>query len=437
MSLQKQRLLVGWSKLVSSNLLAAIPFLLANAIAARSLGLSGFGQIAIVLAYTKVVDGIFNFQSVNVLTRFLTEALEDKNIPTFKGLVKAGFLVDFVTALIACGVAVIGLLLFHKVIGIEDEMLFYAALFCLVIPTRILGVTEAILRNFDKFWTIGFRQLILATLVACGWTVLAWQGFGPEAYLMVWFFAELVANAWFVSRSAAVLSDFGVMEVLKSEARAAIRQAQGFWKMLFQTNVTFGIRLLSQDADIIFAGALFGPGAAGILRAAKDVANFAGQIGRPIQQVSSPQISRLKQSSGPRASVTYARRIAMISAIPAVMIAASSFWWSDEVLEVIYGSEYGQAGSVAFFLFFSKAVYLGGVTLLPITIALGNSGDFLWAVVLATLCYFATMLLAAPFFGLIGIAIAHVVFELTWLLIGWTRVSGKMERAEAARNALS
>ena len=59
------------------------------------------------------------------------------------------------------------------------------------------------------------------------------------------------------------------------------------------------------------------------------------------------------------------------------------------------------------------------------------------AVVLATLCYFTTMLLAAPFFGLIGIAIAHVVFELTWLLIGWTRVSAKMERAETARNALS
>ncbi|WP_338550509.1 lipopolysaccharide biosynthesis protein [Roseovarius phycicola] len=435
MASPNHRLLVGWSKLVSSNLMAAIPFLLANAVAARSLGVSGFGQIAIILAYTKVIDGFFNFQSVNVLTRFLTEALEDKNIPNFRGLVKAGFLVDFLTALFACGVALSGIFLLQRVIGLEEDLVMFAALFCLIIPTRIFGVTEAILRSFDKFWTIGFRQVLLAGLVMCGWIVLAWQNAEPAAYLMVWFGAELVTNLWFISRASAALENTSISDVWNASAQAAIQRAEGFWRMLIQTNITFGIRLLSQDADIIFAGAVFGPGAAGLLRAAKDFANLAGQIGRPIQQVSSSQIARKMQLSGPRAAVGFARKIAVLSAAPALLLALSSYWWAGDFLAVIYGNGYQVAGLVAVVLLLAKAINLGGVTLLPLTIALGNSGDFLWTVILATLCYFAVMLLMAPFAGLLGIAIAHVSFELTWLLTTWNRVYKAMHHVEAARSA--
>jgi len=433
MNLSKKGLLVGWSKLVSSNLLAAVPFLIANAIAARSLGISGFGQVAIILAYTKVVDGIFNFQSVNVLTRFLTEALEDKNTQTFRGLVKAGFLVDVLTAVFACGVAVTGILLLQKVIGIEEELVVYALLFCLIIPTRILGVTEAILRSFNKFWTIGFRQLLLAILVLFGWMVVAWKNYGPEAYLIVWFVAELMTNLWYIIRAFVALDGTSIPDVLKANAKAAIQKAEGFWKMLFQTNITFGIRLLSQDPDIVIVGAVFGSSAAGILRAAKDIANSAGQIGRPIQQVVSPEIVRHLQYAGPRAAVVYARQTAVMFAIPAALLAISSFWWSGHALAAIYGNDFYEAGTIAAVLFLAKAFYLSGVTLLPITIALGNSGDFLWAVVLATICYFAVMIVALPSLGLMAIAIAHVVFEVTWMLTGWRRVHVAMQRAESTK----
>ncbi|MCI2398185.1 lipopolysaccharide biosynthesis protein [Aliiroseovarius subalbicans] len=431
------RLLVGFSKLVSSNFLAAVPLLFANVIAARALGISEYGQIAIVLAYTKLIDGFFNFQSVNVLTRFVAETLHSEDYSSLKGIIKAGVLIDGLTAFIACALAVAGLPIVGALIGLSDETTPFAIAFCLVIPSRILGVTEAILRNFEKFWTIGFRQVCLASLVALGWTVASWNALEVGAYLLIWLVAELITNLWYISRAQAALRENSMSDIWRAGARAAIRKLEGFWRMLIQTNLTFGLRLLSQDADIIVAGTFLGPGAAAFLRVAKDLANFLGQIGRPLQQAASPRISRKMVVGGPMSAVKYARTIAAVCAVLGMVFAASSFWWGGAVLSTLFGDDYRQAEILTVLLLFAKSTYLSGVTLLPLTVTLDRTGEFLRSVVYATLIYFTSMFLATPVLGLMGIALSHLVFELSWSFYNWRRIYQDLPNLEAQYQSAS
>ena len=99
-------LLAGWGKLVSTNAASGVLQFLGFAIAAQSLEVAALGVIVLIQAYVRVIDGVFNFQSVNVLTRFLAEADHHGDAGWFRGLVKAGLLVDGLTAVLACIIAI-------------------------------------------------------------------------------------------------------------------------------------------------------------------------------------------------------------------------------------------------------------------------------------------------------------------------------------------
>ena len=428
MQMVDRLLLAGWSKLVGSNLLSSVLLLAANAVAAQALGVEDFGRVAMVLAYAKVVDGLFNFQSVNVLNRFLTEAREAGATARVAAIVKLGALVDIATAWVAFAVAVLGIQVFGHHFGLTEDLAQAAMLMCLVIPTRIFGVTEAVLRTFNRFWAIGLRQTLMAGGVAAGWTIAWVNGLGVAGFLAIWAVAEIAANLWYILHCRGVLRENRISAILHARLADALAGVDGFWRMLIQTNLTYGIRMLTQDADLLIAGAWLGSGAAGILRVAKDVAGMAGQFGRPLQQAASTRIYSLANGPGPAEALRYTIRVGAVAGGAGALVALSSILWVAPVLGLIYGMEFVAAAWIATSLLFSKSIFLCGVTVSPLTTALSIAGSLLKAVMAGTVAFLAILLWATPIYGLMGIALAHLAFEITWLAYSWWEV-----RAELAR----
>ena len=275
-----QKLAGAWSKLVSGNAANGVLQLAIFAIAAQALELAALGILILIQAYARVVDGVFNFQSVNVLTRFLAEAQEAGDEEKQRGLVKAGLVIDFGTAILAVVAAIIGLPLVAPIIGIEANWVPLAMVYCLVIATRAFGAIEASLRCFDRFGAIGLRPVVASLAILVG-SLVAWAtGSSAEAFLWAWLLGEAIANIVFLIWAIFSLRADGVGDIGSANAGAAIASSEGFWPILWQTNATFGIRMLSQEGDVIVAGAVLGPAAAGLLRAAKNLANLVGQLGQ-------------------------------------------------------------------------------------------------------------------------------------------------------------
>ncbi len=430
-------LLVGWSKLVSGNVAAGVLRLIGFVIAAQALDIAALGVIVLIEAYVRFVDGVFNFQSVNVLTRFLAEAKHQKDSLRFSGFVKAGFVIDGVTACVACAIAVASLPLVGPHVGVSGEWIGLAMAYALVILTRILGVTEAVLRCFDKFWAIGLRGTISAFLVVAG-SLVAWSmNAGAAAFLAVWMIAEVIANVIFAAWTVAVLRRNGAADIWRADARKEIRAAPGFWSMLWQTNATFGVRLFSQEGDVLIAGALLGPAAAALLRAAKNLASMLGQLGRPLQQVASAPIAILWAEKNYRRILSYSGELSLYAVLGGGVITLFFVVFAKPTLSILFGADFVAASAVLVLLLFARSIYLSGVALLPTMITLEISDRFLLSVIIATaMFYIAIATLIGPL-GLVGIGVAHVVFDAVWAATGWFWSFRKVLRLEQARSGVA
>ncbi|MFB0613269.1 lipopolysaccharide biosynthesis protein [Aurantiacibacter poecillastricola] len=419
----------SWSKLVGSNVVGGAMQFIAVAIAARALSLEAFGMIVLIQTYAKVVDALLNFQSVNVLTHFLADAQERDDRSRFAGLLKAGLLVDLGTALFATVLAAALLPVLAPVFGLAEEWIAPGMLFCLVILTRIFGVTEAYLRCHDRFWLVGARPVLAAGLTAGGSLFLWLAGADARAFLLLWMLAEVMANLFFIGATWHAIRRDSASAAEPSSAREAIAASAGFWPMMWQTNATTGIRMLTQDIDVLFAGSVFGPTGASLLRVAKSLANQVGQLARALQQVVSAPISRMVTRGDLRAVTRYSTRVAMLAGGGGLALATVMFAVGQPILVAAFGSEFAPAYWLTVLLFTSRGVYLAGVTLLPTMLALDISGLYLRSVILGTLAFGVVLAIAVPAFGLAGIAISHIVFEVVWFAACWLaihqRVAGR------------
>lgn len=426
--------LSGWSKLVGSNAATAVMQLAAFAIAARALDLTVLGVIIIIHAYVRVIDRLFNFQSVSVLTRYLSELDEAGFSQKFAGFVKAGFLVDGISAVGATLIAISALPFVAPLIGIPQDWLFEALLFCLLISTRIFGVTEAVLRSFESFWSIGMRETLqscIRLLAVCVAFLLNADG---KVFLWIWFCSELIANLSFIFWTKICLKRHNISGVMRSNARETLRGAPDFWPLLWRSNVASAIRMLSQDADVLVAGALLGAAASSLLRVAKNVANVLSQMGYPLTQVSSARISRLMFRREYREAIAFSAKIAGLSALVGMLISVVMVFAAEPVLNLAFGAEFRAAAFVTVILFFARSIYLGGVTQVPTMLALDIGGYILRPVVLGTLAFGVVLALTIGPLGLLGVGIAHIVFEAVWVLSGWWIIMRRMRRIDVSNS---
>ena len=88
------------------------------------------------------------------------------------------------------------------------------------------------------------------------------------------------------------------------------------------------------------------------------------------------------------------------------------------------------AATITAILFAARALYLSGVTLMPLLIAFGQSGRFLGSVIAGTAAFFIVLGWTIEPLGLIGIGLAHVAFELVWSGYGWITARLTLHRTQ-------
>lgn len=428
-----QKLVGAWGKLVSGNAANGLLQLAIFAIAAQALELGALGVIILIQAYVRVVDGLLNFQSVNVLTNFLAGAQEAGDDVRVRGLIKAGLIVDFGTAFLATAIAIICLPIAAPILGLGGEWIALAAAYCAVIATRTFGAVEAALRCFDRFGAISFRPVVSSLAIFAG-SLVAWVcGAGAHVFLLIWLVGEALANIGFLIWTLVYLRKDGLSDVHKSDARLAIANSPNFWSMMWQTNFTYGLRILSQEGDVLIIGAFLGEAAAALLRAAKNLAVLVGQFGKPLHQAASVPISRLvaggEDAQAFRFALLASLGVAGISLIViAIMVVAT-----PTVLSFAFGEGFQGAYWLVIGLLAAKTLYLSGAALPPIMIAYDIAKQFTAMIALGTLVFFAVLLALIGPLGMIAAVFAHLAFEAVWALYGWAVTAHEARRRGGSR----
>ena len=422
-------LIAGWSRIATGNTAAALLRLLGLAIAARALELPELGIIVLIEAYVRLVDGFLNTQSsVNVLTKFLAEIDPQRDTDRFRGMVKAGFLIDLATAVFCCVLAVILLPVVTVWSGIPADWYGPAMLFCTIILTRILGTAEAVLRCFDRFWAIGLRDATAGGIIVL-LSLVAWhRELGPVWFLAIWFAGEAIANFLYLGWAVRVLHHRGVRQIWRGDARREVRASAGFWPMLLQTALIYGIRTLSQNGDVLIAGAVVGSAGAGLLRTAKSLAGFISFFMHPVRQVASVPIARLWAANKIDELLAYSKKICLAAAAIGTVATAIFAVAGGLVLQYGFGPEFVPARLAAVLLMVSNTLYFSGLILIPLMLSIGESARSLYGILLGTLAFAIVVALSVWSWGIAGIALGQVAFNAVWLAYCWRAVVARLER---------
>lgn len=423
------KLVKNWAKIVSGNTLAQVISLVAFAAAARALEVAELGAVAVVLAYTRVLDGLLNFQSAISLTKFGTDLLHAKEYDRFRALAKAALVLDLLTAAATVVLAVTGLALFARLLGVTDEVAQYGFLYPAVILTNVLGMPKAVLRMFDRFGTVVMRDIVMQTgrLLL---TLLFWHLDVPAAYfLLAWFIPEALANGWLLLMGFRALHARGFRNVLGAHAVSAIRRTPGFRRTMWHTNITMGIRVASEEGDVVLVGGLLGSASAGIYRVGKSLAVLMLQVGRPVQQAVFPDIAKLWAESRVDRFWRFSMQVNLFSGLLGVIGLLLVWPFADWFITLTVGDKYLEARALFLTLLVAHIIYLCGITFLPMLTSLEATGRQLLITMVCTFLFFSVSPPLLLTVGLIGIAISHVVYLAAWWTLSYRLIRTTLAQA--------
>lgn len=423
----------NWAKVFSGNMASAILAIVAVSIAGRALGPETFGILVIVSTYVRLVDGLINFQSAQGIIKFGADALVANDRSGFLGLIRFGYALDAVTA--ACGtlLAATGLLLFIDVIGIGREYLVWGLIYCLLIPTNLIGAPMATLRLLDRFGLVVFRELSTQTLRVLGSLVLWFIDAPLEAYIVLWLSSEAAGNVLIMAMAARELRRRGYKATKPAALRSIPKRFEGLLPAILNTNLTTGIRLLSEQGDVLIVGSTLGTAAAAVYQIAKQFASALLRVGRPIQEAVYPDLARLWAEGQRQSFVRFAIRVGAFSGIVALGLCIALMIARDYLIIFTVGEEYLQASTLVVVLAFAHVVYLTGITVLPTTLTLKRSQDWLKVSLIATVVFFSMLPILIQEYGVIGAGIAHIAYNVVWLVLSVWFIRLALRREEASQ----
>jgi O-antigen/teichoic acid export membrane protein len=410
-----QRMLKNISYLVGGTASASLLGLVTLALTARALGPEMLGILALIQAYNRLIDRA-RVECWQALIKYGADALENQRYDEFKSLLKFGVLVDVVGALVAAAIAAVGVYIAGWWLDWAPETTQMASLFSVVILFRISSMPTAVLRLFDRFGIVAWQQVAVAALRLLLTAVAYVAGAGLWAFVLITMGTQIFGSVILIVSGWRVLAREGYRKILSSSCKGITQRCPGIWGFIWSLNAGNIARRSTRELDILFVGAVLDPAAASLYHIAKKLGEILVLAGTPIQQAVYPELARLwarAEAARFRRTVTQIDLSSGGLGVAFMMVMAFN---AELLISLTMGAQFTAAAGPLVFQTLGVVVFLFGTALRPALFSMGMQVRFLQIVTLSTVCFYATLLIAVPSFGIYGAPIAHIIYNLVWLI---------------------
>jgi len=214
--------LVNIAHLLSGNLITSVVGVLGFIITARALGPADYGILALTYAYVRVVGLIVGMQTWQPLIKYAAEIADKKHLEEYRSLLKFGFTVDIIAAVIGFIVAVTLALLFGPYFGIGPEATTYVLIYSSVLLFQISGTPTAIMRLAGAFRLIAYGAAANATFrtVLCGIGLLL--GADIFYFVIVWTLTQIAGSVTLLVLSIRQLRSESVRNIWSARRKRTV-----------------------------------------------------------------------------------------------------------------------------------------------------------------------------------------------------------------------
>jgi O-antigen/teichoic acid export membrane protein len=410
-----RRMLRNTSYLVTGTAGSSFLALVALALTARALGPELLGILAMIQAFAGMVDRA-RIETSPALIKYGAEALEEERYDDFKSLMKFGFLVDIGSALFAAMVAVGSVFAAGWWFAWAPETMQMAGLFSVSILFRTSSMPTAALRLFNHFGLDAVQDVAtnVVRVLLVGIAYLA--GAGLWTFVLITMAAQILNSVVLTIVGWTVLRRQGYRGVMTSSCKGIRRRCPGIWSFIWSINASNIARRSTREVDILFVGGVLDPAAASLYHVAKKLGEIMVLVAAPIQNAVYPELARLWARAE---ALRFRRTVTQIDigsgglGVAFLMVVVFN---ADLLVTLTMGVQFTAAAGPLILQTIGVVVSLFGTALRPALFSMGMQVRLLQIVAMSTICFYVTLLIAVPAFGLYGAPVAHIVYNLVWLI---------------------
>lgn len=390
--------------LAASRIVAAIAGLATLALAGRGLGVATFGVLILIHSYVQAASGLTKFNSWQVVVRYGAPALEQGDAETFRSATRFAVALDLASGVASMAAAMLLLPLLAQWFGIPGEMLRYALLYCLLLPTMGAGAPSGVLRTLDRFDLLSWQGTITPQLRAALALIAWWQGWPLPAYLIIWFVSSLVGDMvlWWLARRELRRRD------LKGSLRPRFNTTglDKAWQFAISVNLNTSLNTAWGPLARLFVGALLTPAAGGLYRVASALADAAQRPTEFLSRAFYPEVARLDLSS--KTPWRLMLRATAVSTAVGLLMCLIAILFGRALLSVVFGADFAGAYGVLVVLLGAPLLAMVSFPIPPMLYAIGRTNAPLFTNLVGALIYVAAIFPLTARFGLIGAGLAFL-----------------------------
>jgi O-antigen/teichoic acid export membrane protein len=409
--------------LLSGKLTTGLIQLASLALAARGLGLDGFGTFILVQTYVQILAGVTTFQSWQLLIRFGAQDLAENRLADFQALIKFSTVLDVAGAFIGVAVGVLLAPWLGRAMGWDAETIFLAQLYSVLVLSYAVATPTGLLRLYDKFGMLAWQVVITPGLRLAG-VAIAFALEAPIwAYWLSWFVAGFIGSfvlIWLGWREAARA---GHLYALNRSLAGITQRHEGLWRFALLSNLQSSLTTVHGYLTTLVVGAVGSAAQAGLFRIAWEIATSLVKPAELLNQATYPELARMASRRGFAEMTHLIVRSSLGVAVGSAALLALAAVIGKPALELAFGVGFGEAYSVLLLLTAAAGISMSGFAFVPTLYAMGRPGAPLVVNILLTLAYLPALYWLAVRTQAVGAGWAQIglqtatfaiLFVMTW-----------------------
>ena len=363
-------------------------------LAARLLGVEGFGVYALLLTLVEIIGVVSGFGYGDYLTREVARQ-PAMGLPLFFRIIQARFL--YIVPSVLAAVALLGVLRF------SSPVILNLLLFCVALIPRAIGESaQGILKGLRRFAPLAWIEFVQGAAVLTVGPPLISRGMAVRGMVT----AEIVAATVGAALAVAAMARFAELPRRETVSLGEVLRAT-FAFNIYPLLVTTYDRI-----DVVLLSKLVGNVATGIYSFPYRAYATLGIIVYGVVGALLPAFSSSPSQEEVRRRCSRAMGFLYTIALLAVL---GGMAFATPVTLLVLGPSYAASATVLKILVWASVPSLFGVPLLTLLLANGKEKSFIWMAAACTIFNVAANLLLIPRFSYNGAAAVTVLTELLLL----------------------
>ena len=402
-----RRILRNAGALISGKAAGAVLSLAYLSIAARTLGPTQFGYLALASAYAFAAAGVARFQSWQAVIRFGAPMAEETDWDSLKALLRFTIKLDLASAIFGVALALAFVGFATERLGWPEEARALIYLYCLAVPFLISATPVGILRLFDRFDVLRW-QLLITPLVRFSGVVLAWaMNGGIAVFLATWVLSGILDGmtlwwlGWRELRRRAIVPDlFG---------RPASPAPRSWLAFMIKSNAASTLDLARDGLPMLMVGGVLGGAASGFLQIAINLTNLIAQPANMLSQAILPELTKTAMVDGRAAMRRLAYKTMIFSLLAAAPLVLLFIVFRKEAVAIAAGDNFAPAAAVLAMMAAAQLFRVSSFVVEAASLALGRAGVTLVAQSIAAALQLAVLAFAIARFGVLAVPAALAI----------------------------